>query len=381
MKICMVSDVFYPYLMGGAERRYWELAKRLAREHEVHVYTMRWYGYPREEEVSGVRIHRLIAPRNFYTERRRSIGDALRFALAMLKTATRRRSFSVIDANQFPFLHLAPARLLAGRAAAPLVVTWHEVWGDYWYSYMESRLYGFAGKAIEHVSAKLPAMVIAVSRRTRDSLVGKLGVPKSRVTVVPNGIDLKYIAGVKAERVENKILYAGRLLPHKNLDVLIKSMPRVLEEFPNASLSIVGEGPAKKELTELASQLGLTGKVEFPGEVRYEEVIRHMKSASLFVLPSTREGFGISLVEAMACGTPVIGVRAEGSGVAEVINGENGILCELHEIEAKILEVLENDSLRRRLIRRGYRFAKEMDWDRRAEEVLNAYRKCLNNPA
>jgi hypothetical protein len=47
MKICMVSDVFYPYLMGGAERRYWELAKRLAREHEVHVYTMRWYGYPR----------------------------------------------------------------------------------------------------------------------------------------------------------------------------------------------------------------------------------------------------------------------------------------------------------------------------------------------
>lgn len=380
MKICIVSDVFYPYLMGGAERRYWEIAKRLADEHEVHVYTMRWYDYPGEEEVSGFKIHRFNAPRGFYTEKRRSISDALRFALALLPAALRKHSFDVIDANQFPFLHLISAKLLSRRDAAPLIVTWHEVWGDYWYDYMENRLYSATGKAIERLSAQLPDKIMAVSRKTRKALISKLGVSPSNIAVVRNGIDFGYIDAVKAEKVENKIVYAGRLLPHKNLDILIKSMPRVLEEFPDAVLSIVGEGPNKRELLKLAMELNLQGKVEFLGEVEYGEVIKQMKSASLFVLPSTREGFGISLVEAMACRTPVIGVNAKNSGVSEVINGENGLLCELNEIADKIVEVLKNDSLRRGLIKKGYRYARDMDWDKRTEEIVDIYKKCVTHP-
>jgi glycosyltransferase involved in cell wall biosynthesis len=379
MKICIVSDVFYPYLMGGAERRYWEIAKRLAEEHEVHVYTMRWCDYPKEEEVSEIKIHRLNAPRGFYTEKRRSIGDALRFSLVLMPVALKKHGFDVIDANQFPFLHLLPVKILSKRDGTPLIVTWHEVWGDYWYAYMEKRFYGAVGRAVEWLSAKLPDKIIAVSHKTRNALISKLGVSPGKIGVARNGIDFGYIDAVKAEKVENKIVYAGRLLPHKNLDILIKCMPQVLKEFPDATLNIVGEGPSKKELLKLARDLNLQDRVEFLGEVEYGEVITQMKSASLFVLPSTREGFGISIVEAMACRTPVIGMNATDSGVSEVINGENGILCELHEIEDKIVDVLKNDSLRKGLIKNGYRYARGMDWNKRTEEIVAIYRKCLNN--
>jgi glycosyltransferase involved in cell wall biosynthesis len=200
-----------------------------------------------------------------------------------------------------------------------------------------------------------------------------------KIDIVPNGINLGYINTIKSKKIKNRVLYAGRLLPHKNLDVLINAMPKVLEVFPNATLNIVGEGPSKGELEDMTNSLGINNKVKFLGQIDYEEVIKQIKSASIFVQPSTREGFGISIVEAMACKTPVIGVNARNSSVSEIINGENGILCELNEISTKIKEVLTSDSLRKILIKNGYNYSADMDWQRRFEEINSTYRKCLSS--
>jgi|TARA_B100001964_G_scaffold244163_1_gene324540 glycosyltransferase involved in cell wall biosynthesis len=378
MKICIISDVFYPYLMGGAERRYWEISKRLAKKHDVHVYTMRWYDYPKEEEVFGVKIHRLNVPKGLYTKGRRSIGDALRFAFSLFPIILKRHKFDIIEANQFPFLHLFPAKIIAMRETAPLIITWHEVWGKYWDRYMENALYRTIGKTIEQISSYLPNKIVAVSTKTKDNLIKKLGVNPMKIDIIPNGINLRYINTIKSKKIKNRVLYAGRLLPHKNLDVLINAMPKVLEVFPDATLNIVGEGPSKGELEDMANSLGINNKVKFLGQIDYKEVIKQIKSASIFVQPSTREGFGISIVEAMACKTPVIGVNARNSSVSEIINGENGILCELNEISTKIKEVLTSDSLRIILIKNGYEYSANMDWQRRFEEINSTYKKCLN---
>ncbi|MEK6978411.1 MAG: glycosyltransferase family 4 protein, partial [Candidatus Hydrothermarchaeota archaeon] len=283
MRIGIVSDVFYPYLMGGAERRYWEVARRLARDHEVHVFTMRWHGAPREEVVEGVRIHRLNVPRGLYSGGRRSIWAALRFTAALLPPSLKDWDLDIIDANQFPFLPLFPSRLMASRNRCPLVATWHEVWGEYWHEYMGSRLYGAIGKGIERLSSRLPDRIIAVSEKTKEGLVGRLDIPPERISVIPNGVDLELINSIKVEREDYKIVYAGRLLPHKNVDALIRAMPRVLREVPGAKLTIVGEGPMKMELIRLTEGLNLEDSVEWRGDLDYPSVLREIKSATVLV--------------------------------------------------------------------------------------------------
>ena len=376
MKIAIVSDVFYPYLMGGAERRYWEMARRLARDNEVHVYTMRWHSYPKVEEVEGVTIHRLNVPGRLYSGDRRSIRESINFSLRLFPGFLRNHGFEVVDANQFPFFPLFPSKVLSRRCRCPLVVTWHEVWRGYWYSYMGNRPAGYVGKKIESFSAKLPDRIVAVSRKTRDAL-RELGVPGDRISVIYNGIDRGLIDSVRASRADNKILYAGRLLPHKNVEALIRAMPRIIGEVRDARLTIVGEGPMREELIRLARKLDLEENVEILGMLDYEGVIRQMKSSTVFVLPSLREGFGMALVEAMAAGTPVIAVKAPGSGVAEMVNGENGILCAPGELDKSILRLLLDPALRKKLAREGYRYSTAFDWDIKVEELLGVYRDAV----
>ncbi len=373
MRIGIVSDVFYPYLLGGAERRYWEIARRLARDHEVHAFTMRWHGAPMEGEVDGVRIHRLNVPRGLYSGGRRSIWEALRFTAALFPPSLRDWNFDVIDANQFPLLPLFPSKLMASKNRCPLVATWHEVWGEYWYEYMGSRLSGAIGKGIERVSSRLPDKIIAVSEKTKEGLVEGLGLPPGRISIVPNGVDLELISSIEVEKEENKIVYAGRLLPHKNVDALIRAMPEVLKEIPDAKLTIVGEGPMRERLTRLSRELKIAPNVQFLGDIDYRDVLREMRSSSLLVLPSVREGFGTVLIEAMAARTPVLAVDAAGSAASEVLKGGNGLLCGLDGLEDGILRVLRDGALRERLAEGGYRYSKGFNWDNIAQEVFRVY--------
>jgi glycosyltransferase involved in cell wall biosynthesis len=377
MKIAIVSDVFYPYLMGGAERRYWEIARRLARDNEVHVFTMRWHSYPRVEELEGMTIHRMNVPGRLYSGGRRSIYESINFSLRLFPRFFRNHGFEVIDANQFPFFPLFPAKVLSKKCDCPLIATWHEVWRGYWYSYMGSWLGGYIGEKIEACSAKLPDHILAVSQETRKALMKGLGIPGERISVVHNGIDRGLIDSVEAGRADGKILYAGRLLPHKNVEALIRAMPGIIDQVRDAKLTIVGEGPMKEELIRLARKLDLEKHVEFLGMLDYEGVIRQMKSSTVFVLPSLREGFGMALVEAMAAGTPVIAVKAPGSGVAEVVNGRNGILCPPGELEKNILRLLLDPALRKKLAREGRRYSRAFDWDTKAEEVLRVYENAV----
>lgn len=373
MRIGIVSDVFYPYLLGGAERRYWEIARRLARDHEVHAFTMRWHGAPREEVVDGVRIHHLNVPRGLYSGGRRSIWEALRFTAALLRPSLKDWGFDVIDTNQFPLLPLFPSRLMAYRSRCPLVATWHEVWGEYWYEYMSSRPLGAIGKGIERLSSRLPDRIVAVSEKTKEGLVGKLGLPPERISVVPNGVDLELINSIEVEKEKNKIVYAGRLVPHKNVDALIRAMPGVLREAPSAKLTIVGDGPMKEEWIHLSEELGLKNSVEWKGALDYLSVLREIKSSTILVLPSSREGSGMAMLEAMAAGTPVLAVDAAESAASEVLEGGNGLLCGLDGLEDGILRVLRDEALRERLAEGGYRYSRGFDWDTITQKVLRVY--------
>lgn len=199
--------------------------------------------------------------------------------------------------------------------------------------------------------------------------------------VIPNGIDInKFDAAIRTlnnVRRAKVVLFVGRLVLPKGIDDLIRAMPAVLNEVPEAKLVIVGEGEEQKKLATLVTNLALEDKVEFRGYVKFEELARSYLEASVFVLPSfTRlENFGIVLLEAMACRTPVI--AADIPGVSENITKENGLLFRPRDVDSlaeSIITIISDDEKVKRMGEAGRKLVEERyDWDVIAEQVSKLY--------
>ena len=156
--IAVVTDSILPYHRGGKESRYFELTRRLALQADLHVYTMRWWNTPRTRRQDGVTFHGLCRRIPLYSGDRRSMRQAVIFALSCLRLVTQR--FDVIEADSVPCLHIFTLRLVAILRRKRLVVTWYEVWGPaYWRHYV-----GQGGRLawwIERAAMRLPDEIMA----------------------------------------------------------------------------------------------------------------------------------------------------------------------------------------------------------------------------
>ena len=361
MKIAYVYDRIYPWLIGGAEKRVWEIASRLVeRGHEVHLYGMKFWDGSNVIEKEGVYIHGVCKQKEMYVKGRRSIPEAIYFARKLLFPLLK-DNFDVIDSQEFPYFPCFSAKIYSVARRSPLVITWHEIWGDYWYKYLGKK--GFFGWSVERLTARLTHRNVAVSERTRKDLE-RIGVRKE-IKIIPNGIDFKKIEKIKPSEEERDIIFAGRLIKEKNVDVLIKAINLIKKEVPNVKCMIIGDGPEKRRLERLAKDLGMDNNTKFTGFLNdYNEVISYMKSSKVFVLPSTREGFGIVALEANACGLPVVTVNHKKNAACDFIrDGDNGFICKLSEkdVGGKIFMGLDKkEDMKKRCIEnaRGY------DWGR-----------------
>ncbi|MEM2878914.1 MAG: glycosyltransferase family 4 protein [Candidatus Hadarchaeales archaeon] len=376
MRIAYVHDAVYPFVKGGAERRMYELSRRLAkRGHEVHVFGMRWWGEEPEIEREGVHLHGVCRAMPLYSRGRRSIRAALAFAMSVLPHLTREK-FDVIDCYQAPYLHAFPAKAAAALRGTPLLITWHEVWRGYWGEYLGGL--GVVGRVMEKaILLGMADRVIAVSDQTKDDLIS-LGVNAERISIVPNGIDLEEISKMppSAERLD--VVYLGRLIRPKNVDVLLRAVAILKREFPGLRVGIIGDGPERNFLENLARELAIDKNVKFFGFVeRYEDVIALMKSSKVFVIPSTQEG-GASIVtqEAYACGLPVIAVdHPLGIDKRLILEGETGFFVKLspEAIAGKIKLLMEDEELRTRMSADALEFSVNYDWGKIASMVENVY--------
>ncbi|WP_301676509.1 glycosyltransferase family 4 protein [Methanoculleus methanifontis] len=370
LKIAYVYDAVYPWVKGGVEKRIREVSVRLAdRGHEVHVYGMRCWDGPAVIERDGVTLHGVCPGEGLYIDGRRTVPQALRFGKAVLRPLLSSGA-DVVDCQNFPYFSCFATKAASVRRGFPLVVTWHEVWGDYWYDYLGRR--GAFGKAVEQLAAGLTDHHIAVSPSTARALAG-LGV-SGPVPVVPNGIDLARIAAVPPAAEEWDVIFTGRLIREKNVDVLLRALVRVREEVPDLRALIVGDGPERPALERLARDLGLDGAVTFTGFLPdYDSVVAAMKASRVFVLPSTREGFGIAALEAMACGIPVVTTDHPGNAAGDlVVPGVNGYRPGLSagEIGEGIVKILCNSNIDDR---KCVTLAETYDWNRIVEALEQRY--------
>ncbi|MEA2000234.1 MAG: glycosyltransferase family 4 protein [Euryarchaeota archaeon] len=341
MKIAYVYDVIYPYVIGGAEKRVWEISKRLAKNgHEVHIFGMKYWDGGAVLMKEGVYLHGVGKPKELYVDGRRSIHFAISFATKLLPSLIK-EDYDIIDSQEFSYLPCFSAKICSSVKRVPLIITWYEVWDDYWYEYLGKL--GIFGKVIEKMTTYLTSDMIAISERTKRDLE-QIGV-KNEIKIIPNGIDFEQIERVKASEKESDVIFAGRLIKEKNVDVLIAAVKLIKKDVPAVKSIIIGDGPEKRKLEQLVCDLGLENNIEFTGFLNdHDDVISYMKSSKVLLLPSTREGFGIVALEANACGLPAITVDHKMNATCDFINNDrNGFICELSEydVAAKILMGLE----------------------------------------
>lgn len=374
MKIAFVSDAIFPYNKGGKEKRIFEMTTRLAkRGHDIHLYCMKWWNGPKNKTENGVHLHSLCKNYPLYSGERRSISQAIVFGLACLRLV--REDFDVIDVDHMPLFPLFSTKLVCILKRKKMIGTWNEVWGkDYWQEYLGWR--GYFGYLIEKFAVLMPNKITAVSRHTKNKLLNDLKINKT-IATIPNGIDLNKIQKVKPARRKSDVIFAGRLLSHKNVDVLIKSIKLIKEKYPRTKCFIIGEGPEKEKLENLTKKLSLEKNVKFLDFLEnHNDVYALMKSAKVLVLPSTREGFGIAVIEANACGIPVITIQHKDNAAKDLIEeGKNGFICQLNEgkIAEGIIRVLKKSS-HKKMKQACIDSAKKFGWNQIVNEIEEVYK-------
>ena len=305
MKIAIVSDVLYPYSIGGVEKIIYEISTRLAKKgHNVTIYCMKWWEGPDTKVENGVQLKAISPYFPLYSGEKRSIKEALLFSLHCLKLI--QEDFDIIDVDHMPHLVLFSTKLVALLKRKKLHVIWNEVWGvAYWINYMGPS--GVLAALIEKITSMLPDQFTAISEHTARELTTKLKVPQHKITVIPNGISIAELEDVPRATLCSDVIFVGRLLSHKNADVLIESIALLKLKYPKIKCIIVGKGPERNNLTELVQENNLFENVEFIEFIEdHKQLYSLMKSSRVFAFPSTREGFGIVVLEANGCGLPVV---------------------------------------------------------------------------
>jgi L-malate glycosyltransferase len=328
MKIAFVYDVIYPYVKGGVEKRVWDLAIRLVyRGHEVHIYGMKfWDG----EDIlirEGVFLHGVCRSQKLYTRGRRSFLQAIIFSISLFFPLLKQK-YDIIDCQQFPLVSCYPSRLVSRISNTQLVITWYEVWGDYWFDYLG--YLGIFGKIIEkNIAAfKCPALCVSLLTADRFRTVFK----KPITMVIPVGIDISHIRLIPPSPERSDIIFVGRLIKEKHVDLLVRAYGILSFQQPDIRLLIIGEGPEQDTITKIIQELSLQDRIILRGfQVNHDEIISRMKSAKVFVNPSTREGFGITALEALACGIPVVTLDHPANAIRDLVNVKNGFTCSLSE--------------------------------------------------
>ena len=381
-RVALVYDVLYPWVRGGAEKRYWEIARRLpAHGFRPHLIGPKYWDGPDAIQREGVWLHGICPPRDLYGPAgTRTIAEALAYARDLLP-ALLRLNVDLIDACAFPYFPWFSARAIAAIHRTPILTTWPEYWGPYWRSYLGPAK-GSIAQLVELATARLCADGICLSPFTERRL--SAAAPHARITPVPAGIDVPALARYAAPTEERAgIVYIGRLLAHKRVADLLQALALLHTTHKDAQLTIVGSGPEEAALRTRAATLGLGATVTFRANLDEHDLYTLLGRARCLVLPSEREGQGIVIAEAQATGTPpVVASGPETAAPDFVEHNISGLLYPAGNIPAlaEALRQALDPEVRAHLDAGCRQAAAALDWDSAIlPRVASLYRQQLGS--
>jgi glycosyltransferase involved in cell wall biosynthesis len=341
---------------GGAEIHLFEIFARLAAGgHRVRLICSGWPGAPPTASVRGIEVTRVGGRHTFAMRGRAAVRQALR---------TERPDVLVEDVNKLPLF------LTVGTRVPFCVVVPHL----------------FGATAFEEASWPAAAMVWmserplarayrragwhAISESTRDDLVAR-GVPAERIRVIHPGVDGARFTPGGARAPRPTFLYVGRLKRYKGIDLAIRALAAARRTRPELRLEVAGTGDYRAALEQLAGSLGQSEAVTFHGFVSETGKLALLRSAWANVFPSPKEGWGITVVEAAACGTPSL--ASDSPGLRDSVRqGDTGYLVPHGDVDAlagRMLELAGDPALVERLGACARRFAEGLTWERTAAET------------
>ena len=341
---------------GGAEVHCFEICRRLVDGgDDVTLLASGFPGAPAEEAVEGVRVVRLGNRFTYYT---RVVGAYRRLRVEA--------HFDVVveDLNKFPFF----ARFWVRE---PLLVFAHHLFGRTAFrqvAFPVAAAIVAAEWLVPRLYRRLP--VVAVSASTRDELL-RGGLRPADVRVIPNGLDHeRYRPGTAPRAAVPTVLVLGRVEPYKRIELLVDAVAAL----PGVRLIVAGSGTGLAAVRARVAARRLEGRVELLGWVDEAEKVRLLQTAHVFASTSEKEGWGLTVLEAAACGTPAVATDVPGLRDA-VRDGETGLLVPPGDPAAlaRILgRVLDDGALRARLGAGAIRWAARFRWDAVAAEVSEA---------
>lgn len=384
LKVLMLSWEFPPKTVGGLARHVNDLSKAMARLGEnIHVITCPVEGVGDYQLVGGVHVHR-VSSHDLTAAGFMEWVDQLNKAMV-------KKAGSLLSSERFDIIHAHDwlvqdaAIQLSVNNKLPLAATIHAT--EYGrnrgiHNDIQRRIHNLEERLVKTADA-----VICCSNYMVEEIVRLFGITRGNVFSIPNGVDPANL-GIPRQLVpgekepyssEKTILFIGRLVPEKGVQVLLEAFSVLLQQFSDLKLLVGGTGPYSDYLKTRAEEMGLGGKTEFLGFLGEEQRNYHLKQSDVAVFPSLYEPFGIVALEAMAAQIPVI--VSDTGGLSEVVtHGIDGYKAPPGRpdiLAYYIREVLVNPGLARDLSRRAWKKVLTVyDWQNIAVETLEAYREA-----
>jgi len=343
---------------GGAETHLHEVFGRLATwGHDITLVSSGFRGCLPLETLDGMKVHR--------------IGGRMTFGLRLplyLKRTLHPEDFEVVveDLNKVPVF-------MPFWTRTPVALLVHHLFGTT--AFHEASLPVAAAtwlleRPIPRVFRNFPAMAVSESTATD---LRKRGMTAHEITVIPNGVELNRLTpAADGERFsEPTILYLGRLKRYKGVDLILHAVALLRDHGVPVRLLIAGKGDHLGRLQELQARLGLGDLVKFLGYVPEEEKVQLLQQSWIHVLTSPKEGWGISILEAAACGTPT--VASDSPGLRDAVqDGRTGLLVphgNVNTLSEALSNLIENEEERKRMGVTARSFAEDFTWEASARKM------------
>jgi len=350
MRVGIFTDDFYP-LTGGQGRHIKDLYNKLYKKKDFLIFS------PNENNLIN---HKTIFKFS------RKFGKNLFLSFLINKNINEIIQENNIDIVHF---HCGPGGLiLIKKPSVKLICTVHHTYYQQ-QKYIPFQKWKYLLYLLERKMYHNADKIITVSESTKEVLVKNYNVSPEKIVVIYNGVNFKIFKKIKSiKKIPNSLLYVGRLDKRKGIDFLVKSIPLVKNEIPDIKLFIIGKGKSREKLEKFVEENNLEDNIKFLGFVPDDELPKWYNQCKLTIVPSVFEGFGITVIESLACGTPVVGTNTD--GIKDIIKDKNMLVKfgDKEDLAKKIVKLLENNQIKFNFKKNNYNL------DRIAKETLEVYR-------
>lgn len=367
MKILRVASDIYPYTVGGFGIHIHEMSKEQVRlGHDVTVYTASENAESEYQADAGYFV------RNF-KPLVKLLGNSI--APSMLFDLLQEQSnYDIIHAHSHLFFSTNLSAVARQLGSTPLVITNHGLnsqTAPVWFQ----KLYNTTGAPLTFAAAD---KVLCYTETEKQELIG-LGIKPEKIEVIHNGIDTNLFVPARESCFDKKkLLWIGRYAKGKGLDYLIDAFSILKAKHPDATLTLVGEGPEKDHIAKKVNDLNLQSSVTMKNCVPNSEIVSMYQNSSVFVLPSLEEGVPRTILEAMSCGIPV--VCSQLPQLVDIVDG-GGLLVPVKDSQAladAISKVLSDSSLAEEFRKNGRKHAVEnYSWKDTVKKTVQLYKEVI----